>query len=331
MPSLDIFNDNAFTVQSLTDAINDTPYKPGRIGQLGYFDEKGISTTSISIERKGLSLNLVPSSQRGAPGNVVNGDKRTMVAFPSVHLQDNATIMADEVQNVRAFGEESETQLVQSIVNERLEKMRNRMDVTLEFQRIGAIKGQVLDADGSTVLMDMFNTFGLTQQTQVMSLATASTKLKTKILSAMKKVENVLGGLAPSGYRVLAGESFWEEFMSHDNVEKSYDRWLEGEFLRQDPRNAFSFGGVKWERYVGKVDGIDFVGVDDAYLVPEGVMDMFLTKFAPADYMETVNTLGRPYYSKQEILRMNKGVELESQSNPITICTRPDAIIKLTK
>ena len=46
--------------------------------------------------------------------------------------------------------------------------------------------------------------------------------------------------------------------------------------------------------------------------------------------METANTLGLPKYAKQEALRMNRGVEFEAQSNPLNLCTRPAAIIKLT-
>jgi hypothetical protein len=65
-------------------------------------------------------------------------------------------------------------------------------------------------------------------------------------------------------------------------------------------------------------------------MVPSGVSDLFVTNYAPADYMETVNTNGLPYYAKQEVMRMDKGVEIESQSNPISICTRPRSIIKLT-
>jgi hypothetical protein len=46
--------------------------------------------------------------------------------------------------------------------------------------------------------------------------------------------------------------------------------------------------------------------------------------------METVNTIGIPYYAKQEARRMNKGIDFEAQSNPINLCTRPRAIVKLT-
>ena len=47
--------------------------------------------------------------------------------------------------------------------------------------------------------------------------------------------------------------------------------------------------------------------------------------------METVNTIGLPLYAKQELMRMNKGVELEAQSNPLNLCTKPRAVIKLVK
>lgn len=51
--------------------------------------------------------------------------------------------------------------------------------------------------------------------------------------------------------------------------------------------------------------------------------------FAPADYMETVNTQGIPYYSMIEPLPFNKGMAGEAQSNPLHLCTRPRAQILL--
>jgi hypothetical protein len=67
MPTLDIFGNSAFSVISLTDAINKVPFVPGRIGQLGLFDETGIVTTSVMIEEREGSLNLIETSSRGSP------------------------------------------------------------------------------------------------------------------------------------------------------------------------------------------------------------------------------------------------------------------------
>jgi Phage major capsid protein E len=54
-----------------------------------------------------------------------------------------------KVQNVRAFGSESMLDGVQAVVKQRLSEMATKMDATLEHLRIGTIKGQILDANGS--------------------------------------------------------------------------------------------------------------------------------------------------------------------------------------
>lgn len=337
MPTLDIFNDDAFSLRSLTTAINETPYQPMLLGELGLFSENGLTTTALQIEKRGTTLSLIPAASRGAPGRPESNDKAKLIPISTVHLPQSGAVLADEVQNLRAFGTESEVETVQNLVNRKLGKLRRNIDVTIEYQRIGAIKGQVVDADGSSVILDMFTTFGVTQQTVAMALTTDSTKVKLKITEAQRKVENALGGLMHRGFIALCGEGFFDALVTHPAVEKAYDRWQDGAFLRtlQRSQNAgqpgFEFCNVSWHEYRGTVGGIPFIGTDDAYLIPLGVPDLFETHFAPADYVETVNTLGLPYYAKQELMRMGKGVELESQSNPISICTRPNAVVKLTK
>ncbi len=333
MPSIDIFNDDAFGVQSLTKAINDVPFTPTRIGKLGLFSEEGISTTSLSIERQGTTLSLVPAAQRGNNrGVLIADDKRKMIPFQTVHLPQSWSVIADEVQNLRAFGSESEVESVQTLVNRKLTKMRRNLDVTLEYHRIGAIKGQVLDADGTTVLLDLFTAFGLTQTTHDMVLDSDSTKVIIKIMEAKRKMEDKLGGLMYSGLRALCSEEFFDALVAHPAVEKAYLNWAQagGQFISADHRAGFTWGGVTWEEYRGSVGGNRFIAANKAHLVPEGVPDLFVTNFAPADYMETVNTNGLPYYAKQEAMKMNKGIEGEAQSNPISICTRPDAIVELS-
>jgi hypothetical protein len=252
------------------------------------------------------------------------------VNIRTVHLPQSGSVIADEVQNLRTFGSESELESVQTLVNRKLAKMRRNLDVTIEWQRIGAIKGQVLDADGTSVLLDMFTTFGLSQQTLDMVLDNDATKVKIKTVEAKRLIEAQLGGLMYTGLRAFCSNEFFDALVGHPAVAKAYDLWLDGQFLREDQRGGFPFAGVQWEEYRGGVGAQQFVEDNAAYLVPEGVPDMFITNYAPADYVETVNTNGLPYYAKQEMMRMGKGVELEAQSNPISINTRPNAVIKLT-
>jgi hypothetical protein len=329
MADIAIFEDDAFSVSSLTAAINEQEYLPGRISSLGLFREEGISTLTVQIEKDGDTLALVPSGERGTSGLVVGGTKRTLIPFNTVHLPERFTIKADEIQGIRAFGTRSELQAVQDVVNKRLAKARRQLDATHEFQRMGALNGQVLDADGKTVLLDIYKSFGVNRQKLQMGLNSPDTELRVKCGEALDMQEEALGSVTSSGSRAMCGKNFWNKLIVHKSVKETYLNTMQAASLRGDARESFEFGGIVWERYRGKVAGVAFVHDDKALLIPEGVPDLYISSFAPADYMETVNTQGIPYYSKIEPLPFNKGVAGEAQSNPLHLCTRPRAQILL--
>ena len=329
MADIAIFEDDAFSVSSLTAAINEQEYLPGRISSLGLFREEGISTLTVQIEKDGDTLALVPSGERGTSGLVVGGTKRTLIPFNTVHLPERFTIKADEIQGIRAFGTRSELQAVQDVVNKRLAKARRQLDATHEFQRLGALNGQVLDADGKTVLLDIYKSFGVNRQKLQMGLNSPDTELRVKCGEALDMQEEALGSVTSSGSRAMCGKNFWNKLIVHKSVKETYLNTMQAASLRGDARESFEFGGIVWERYRGKVAGVAFVHDDKALLIPEGVPDLYISSFAPADYMETVNTQGIPYYSKIEPLPFNKGVAGEAQSNPLHLCTRPRAQILL--
>jgi hypothetical protein len=330
MADIGIFEDDAFSVSSLTTAINEQEYLPGRISSMGLFEEEGVTTLTVQIEKDGDTLALVPAGERGTSGLVVGGSKRVLIPFNTVHLPQRFSIKADEIQGIRAFGTQGELQAVQDVVNKRLAKARRQLDVTHEFQRMGAIKGQVLDADGSTVLLDIYARFGVQRQSMPMEFANPDTLVQVKCVEALDMQEDALGSVTSSGSRGFCGKTFWSELISHPSVVNTYKATLQAAALRGDGRESFDFGGITWERYRGKVAGVAFIADDEAQLVPEGVPELFKSAFAPADYMETVNTLGIPYYSKMELMPFGKGVDGEAQSNPLHLCTRPRAVIRLT-
>lgn len=329
MAEIAIFEDDAFSVSSLTAAINDQEYLPGRISGLNLFREEGISTLTVQIEKDGETLALVPAGERGTSGLVVAGSRRQLIPFNTVHLPERFTIKADEIQGIRAFGARSELQAVQDVVNKRLAKARRQLDATHEFQRMGALNGQVLDADGKTILLDIYKTFGVNRQKLPMGLNSPDTELRVKCGEALDMQEDALGSITSTGSRAFCGKNFWNKLIVHRSVKETYLNSQQAAALRGDARESFEFGGIVWERYRGKIAGVSFVHDDKALLIPEGVPELYISSFAPADYMETVNTQGIPYYSKIEPLPFNKGVAGEAQSNPLHLCTRPRAQILL--
>ncbi len=326
MPMLDVFNGDAFSVVSLTDAIIKAPYKPGRIGALGLFRASGIPTTTATVEMKDGRLSLIPVTPRGGPGSTIGAQKRTLRAFTVPHLERDSTVLADEVQNIRAFGSENATEAVEQLVNDRLADLRAMHEVTLEHLRAGAIQGQVLDADGSTVILDLFSEFGVSQQTVDIDLGG---DVRNQCVAIQRLSEDVLGAEMVTGYRAFCGDNFFDAFIASDAVKESL-KYQESSLLRTDLRAGFEYGGITWENYRGRVSGVDFFASDEAYVVPVGT-SIFATYFAPADYEETVNTLGLPVYAKQvpDPSGLNKYRRINTQSNPLCLNLRPDAVIKV--
>lgn len=323
---LDPFKADGFSLTSLTAALNNIPYTPTVIAESGLFTSAGIATLDATIESDGKTIGLVSVQPRNAPQQVVLADKRTVRTFKVPHLPERATIMADEVQGVRAFGSQDQAQSINTIRDMRLAKMRSQIDYTIEAHRLSAIMGNYYDAAGNQT--SLFTEFGVSQQTVSFALGTSTTAIKTKVALTIEAVESALDGLAYSGIDIYCGASFWKDLISHANVEKFYMNWQAANSLNRDPRLPFSFMGVNFIRYRGTAA----VKIPDAeaYAVPTGVTDLFITRFAPANYVETVNTIGLPFYGKVEPLEMNKGVAIEAQSNPLNLCTRPSSVIKLT-
>jgi len=325
MPMVDPFTPDAFTLQSLTAAINNLPYQPGRIGQLGLFNETGVATRNISIESRDGQLLLMPVKPVGADGTPITGNDRKAHPFVIPHIPARATITADEVQGVRVFGSENQAETVQMKVNERLATMRNSLEYTVESHRVSAIKGQAIDANGGTI--DLFAEFGVTQQVVTMGLSTTgNSAIRQKMFNVKQAIRGALGGTPFGGIRVFCGDNFWAALLEDKDTKATYLNQAQAAELRGDPSDSFAAFGAIWEHYEGTTDA-NFGA--DAYAVPVGVPDLFLTRFAPANYNETVNTIGLPYYAKAEPMKFNKGFELEGQSNPFNICTRPASVIRL--
>lgn len=340
MSMLDIFKQDAFSVLSLTDAINKIPFVPGRAGQIIPWSERGVPTLSIMIEEKDGVLELVDPTPRGGPGQTFAKTKRTARSLTIPHYQIDDAIWADEVQGIRAFGSESELQTVIGLVSERAaEHVGQKLDPTLEFQRIGAIKGVILNADGST-LYNLFNEFGVQQIGEIDfdldNANPAKGALRKKCADVTRAIADELGGIPFIGIHAFCGDTFFDQLLAHKEVIDSYMGTDMARVLRDGyvyPNGmkiygAFEFGGIVWENYRGKVGTTPFIDSTKCHIFPIGVPGLFRTVYAPADYIETVNTLGLPRYMKQYRMPNDKGINLEVQMNALNYCTRPRVLLK---
>lgn len=332
---LDIFRSDAFSVLSLTDRINKFPYVPGRASELIDWNEQGISSLYVAVEEQDRNTVIINPSPRGSPGDTVKKPGRVLRVLRVPHYQIDDAVNADEVQGVREFGTEDQLQTVQGIVDQRMREHGSlRLDPTLEYQRIGALKGRIVNGDGS-VLMDLrteFNVTALPPFAVTMSDTTANGSIRTNASKAQRVIAKALGGIPFTGMYAFAGDAFFDALIASLEVRQTYLNWTAAEDLRAN--GAFAtvrYGGITWENYRGGIGEVPFFDTNEAIIFPIGVPGLFKTVFAPADYIETVNTIGRPRYTKQFNQPNDKGINMETQMNALSYCTRPNAIQRVTK
>lgn len=336
MTMLDVFNQEAFSVTSLTDAINKIKFVPQRIEQMGLFRSTGVATTTIAIEEKDGQLELIGPSPRGGPGVTMDKLKRKIRNLTVPHFEIDDSIMAEEVQGIRAFGQETTTETVQGQVGERLNLHGESLTATQEFSRIGAIKGIVTYDNGDT--LNLFDEFDVTQQAIVNwdldNGSPTAGALRKLCAGVIRTISTELGGIPMGRVHTLCGDNFFDDLIAHTEVRASYLQQVEAQVLRDPYINGdgssygiFNFGGITFENYKGSVNGTTYVDTDKAYTFPLAP-GIFRTFYSPADYVEAVNTIGQRFYAKQIPMRNDKGIELEIQTNALDICTRPGTLVE---
>lgn len=318
-----------FTVSNLTAAINNVIQKPMRIAELGVFEERGIRTTTIEVEFKDGQIIIVPEKERGADGTHMDDRERKLFTFKAVHLPLEASIYADDIQNVKAFGSETELDQLDALISEKQEDHKMSLDATIEYQRVGAMMGKVLGSKGS-VIVDLFKVFGLAANSNKHDI-TFGTNLRAQLRDVKRKSKKNQKGVKGKRYRALCSPSFMDSLLEDPDFIKSFERKDDGQPLREDMSEGVYWQGIFWEEYEHEINDKMLIPEGEAIVFPEDKPKLFLTRFAPANYNETVNTTGLPYYGKSEPKRMGKGVDMESQSNPINICTNPLAVRRLVK
>lgn len=338
---LNIFNDDAFSVVSLTDTINEMVWRSNRIGDMGLFEADSVATTMISLERIGDTLKLVAPTPRGGRGDVRDNDKRTLKSFVVPHFLREWSVLADEVQNVRAYGSATALETLQAVVMRRIAQNIRDLNVTDELSRIGAIQGIITYADGST--LNLFSEFGVAPPSEIDfdldAVNPAAGALRDKCDEVITKTRKALGNVPFDHVHAFVGDTFFKQVLKHKEVTDTYAGWSEARILRESltgnnrsNNKMFEYGGIVFENYAPLADSGDGtkIGIEatKAKFFPVGVDGLFRTYYAPAPYNETVNTLGQRFYAKQKSMDYDKGIEGEVQTNALHICTRVEALQK---
>lgn len=354
MATMDIFNQDAFSLISMTQAVDKLPYIPTFLRDLGIFRPVPVTTTDIMIEERGMTAAIIQTSARGAPPKQTGNEKpRKARKFETVRLSDSSTITASQLQNVRAFGTLTETNSLQLEIARRQFRIKQNFELTKERLRLTCLMGGVVkDADNSTII-----DWG-TQLNNAVPAAVAfdfsgdgtEGLLKNQItnLSRSTKRSLVVGGASDSvQIACLAGDNWFDKLTSCKETRALYLQTSDAQQLKNPTDFAsWSYGGITFYNYRGSddvtVDGDNkatsagTVGVppNEAWFFPisqAGGESIFQWAMAPAERFELVNTPGQDMYSwVVPDLKRNMYADVEMYSYPLPVCTLPSALRKGT-
>ncbi len=328
MAEMTIFLNDAFRAATLTTALNRRPHKPGFLGSLGLFKPNPVRTITVAVECRNGTLSLIKTSERGAPLEQADTDKRDIRDFRTVRIAKGDTLHAHEIQSIRAWGTTSELQQVQAEVAQRLSNLQDDVDLTHEHMMLGAIQGIVLDADGS-VIRNWYTEFGIAQPAELdFELDDADTDVRGKCSAVVRAMSRAgQGGMLPTTQvHALAGDGFYDKLIAHAHVRDTYLNQQAANELREGAAfESVRFGGITFHNYRGTDDNSTVaVASGECKFFPQGGKDVFEVAYSPAETFDFTNTPGQPSYAMLIPDRdRNAWVKPEVYSYPLHICTRP--------
>lgn len=323
------FTLDGFDTATLQDGLNSVPIAFGPVAKTQIYLPKPCTNTKIVIESVNETLSLVQSSLRGGPVRPHAPAGRSQVTFEAPHLRLNNTILAASWQGKTAFGKAGTPANVLEERDRILGEHARRLTATTDFMMTRGLGGLILDADGST-LIDVHAEFGITQLAVNCELGVSTTNVTNKIIAARRMSEGELGMQVGSQWIAFCSPGYIDALRAHPSVEAGLAGYAAAAQMLADHRKGSLVIGETVFIEVPNRAGKTYVDDGAAFLVPADVPDLFQVYFAPADYIEAVNSEGLPLYARSEFLDFNRGIEIESQANPVPVCTKPRAVIKLT-
>ena len=333
MASIDVFRADAFRMRSLSGFFTRQPYVPQYFGELGIFPEEPIRTHEFFVDRENDSIGLIPTSPLGSPVLTQVKDRRDAIPLTTVRLAEADRLSALDIDGVRASGSETDVQAMQTEIAKRGAKLNNKMALTEEYHRLGAVQGMLLDADGTSVLHDYFADFGFAQPAPVnFNLGNATTNIRQVERDIIRDItRRSRGAITPATtFHVACGDTFYDMVVEHDSVSKFYVNHSAAVQYRGSGSAFESFQpfAFVYHNYRGTDDNTTVaIPRNECRIFPVGGNEVFGHAMAPSEDFDGVNTLGQRRYSKVIPDRdENMYVDLKMYSYPLFYCKRPSAL-----
>jgi hypothetical protein len=337
-----------YTATDLTEQVNVIPNRYGLMQELGLFPAEGSTSTLVEIRYENKTLRVLPAKERGSPSTPMLSEtgKTIFVEIPHFPAQD--LITPKDLQDILVVAGRTKRHItLEEEVAKRLLSIRNTHAITREWVRASALQGVITDGNGATIY-NLNQVFGITPTTVDFLLGTPSSDVIGFCQQIWQSVTTNLHGEVMNAIEAIVDPTFFNKLIEHANVAKY---WLQAEqavnianMVRRERQGnmwgrEFYFQNILFREYYGtapiksgsppSITSTPFWAQGTGTAYPIGTMNMFRTFDGPANDLRFVGEIGSEIYVSPKILDHGKGIELESESNPLAICKRPEALVQI--
>jgi len=330
--------DDLFKIRVLTAAVNEMTAPQMKVYNRIF---RGKEHMEVSDR---LAFEVITGSQKVmgnlsiyAPAEVRDKTGRKIITLTAPRLAQKRFIHTAELNALRAYGTQVGVEMMKDRIAREQKDMRNEEDRTLEFWAVNALKGQILDSDLSTVLVD-YNVASSHKPTLTgTNLWTHADSKPINRLRAFKKTIEDDSNAAITGWVSFMGSEVMDALLAHDKVL---------DFLKYDKGSQMAETGriqrlaeVELNEYNGffkDVDGNIKRFIDSKYIMLVGLCDDLVdVPFAPIvddDAPGGVGNIdaggnGALYFSKSWKEEDPSGRWVKVETRPLPVLQRPGAVI----
>lgn len=337
-----------YTATDLTDQVNVIPNRYGLLNELNLFPTEGATSTIVEIHYENKTLRVLPMKDRGSPSTPMLSEtgKTIFVEIPHFPAQD--LITPKDLQDMLRVDNRTKRHVtLEEELAKRLLSIRNTHAVTREWVRASALQGIITDGNGNTIY-NLNTVFGINPTTIDFVLGTAGTDVIAKCQQLWQSITSNLHGEVMNSIEAIVDPTFFNELIEHANVAKY---WVQAEqatqianMVRRERQGnmwgrEFYFQNILFREYYGTapiksgspaaITSTPFWAQGTGTAYPVGTLNMFRTYDAPANDLRFVGEVGSEIYVSPKMLDHGKGLELESESNPLALCKRPEALVQI--
>lgn len=338
-----------YTATQLTEQVDVIPPLYGLLSELDLFPSEGSVSRVVEMRYENHVLRVLPAKERGGPATpaLPRSSKSLFIEIP--HFPELDLITPEDIQDILIQMQDiKRLTTVEEEVAKRLMDTKFNHDITREWLRSQALQGNLVDGNNQT-LVNLYSFFGVNQATVDFVLGTSNTDIVSKCALVWQSITQNLKGEVMRGIEVIVDPTFFQRFVSHPNVQQFYLNAEQAIMLAMMVRREregnmwgreFRFQNILWREYYGTAPiktspsatsytQQQFWAANSGTAYPVGTRKMFRTYNGPAHDLRFVNTKGNEIYISPRILPHGEGVELKSESNPLPICRRPEALVQI--